>query len=300
MAGSKVKVFGARLLSTLLLWVVVMAVFWSANPWAFVSLIGFLGLAGSWEFFSMTAKSGFPSQRRYGLFVSWVYLLLVAILLASRGGESLNIISTLDSAVICFVILSSFTWELWRKKEGREPLIRVACTVLSFVYIPFLFSFMLRLLFVPEADSPVPGAWLALWVVAVTKFTDMGAYITGTVVGNFLTTHKMIPHVSPGKTWEGFSGAIVFALLAACGLYALLPEQLAVLGSWKHVVILSVVMSLFAVVGDLAESIVKRSLQIKDSGNALPGIGGALDLIDSLCFTAPVVYFYLVWIILGS
>jgi phosphatidate cytidylyltransferase len=135
-------------------------------------------------------------------------------------------------------------------------------------------------------------------MIAVTKFTDMGAYITGSMIGR----HKMIPHVSPGKTWEGFGGAIVFALLAGCGLYALGHDDVAgfatglhVLGGWPQVIVLSVVMALLAVVGDLAESVVKRSLGAKDSGNMLPGIGGSLDLIDSLCFTAPVVYFYLKW-----
>jgi phosphatidate cytidylyltransferase len=137
-----------------------------------------------------------------------------------------------------------------------------------------------------------------LWMIAVTKFTDMGAYITGSMIGR----HKMIPHVSPGKTWEGFGGAIFFALLAGCGLYALGHDDVAgfatglhVLGGWPQVIVLSVVMALLAVVGDLAESVVKRSLGAKDSGNMLPGIGGSLDLIDSLCFTAPVVYFYLKW-----
>eukprot|EP00112_Aurelia_sp_Birch-Aquarium-sp1_P005853 Seg16612.2 transcript_id=Seg16612.2/GoldUCD/mRNA.D3Y31 product="putative protein YnbB" protein_id=Seg16612.2/GoldUCD/D3Y31 len=107
----------------------------------------------------------------------------------------------------------------------------------------------------------------------------------------------MIPHISPGKTWEGFFGALFWAQLAACGLYALLPDSLSMLGGWHHVIILGFLLALLAVVGDLAESIVKRSLKAKDSGQTLPGIGGALDLIDSLCFTAPVVYYYLVWVV---
>ena len=68
------------------------------------------------------------------------------------------------------------------------------------------------------------------------------------------------------------------------------------LGGWTHVIILSIILPLLTVVGDLAESVIKRSLAAKDSGNTLPGIGGALDLIDSLCFTAPALYFYLLWL----
>ncbi len=139
----------------------------------------------------------------------------------------------------------------------------------------------------------MPGAFVLLWLLAVTKFTDMGAYITGSLFGK----HKMIPHISPGKTWEGFFGAILFAQLAACGIYALIPEKLSALDSWRHVIALGFLLALLAVIGDLAESVVKRSLHAKDSGNMLPGIGGGLDLIDSICFTAPALYFYLVWLV---
>ena len=188
------------------------------------------------------------------------------------------------------------------KVESSEPLTKVASTTLGFLYVAFLFSFMARIIFLtPEhvtAHSTVPGAWLLLWLCVVTKFTDMGAYLTGTFCGKVLKlkTHKMIPHISPGKTWEGFFGAIIIALASAALLYALMPVKLAILSSWTHVIILGMLLPLFAVVGDLAESVIKRSLSIKDSGNFLPGIGGALDLIDSLCFTAPVLYFYLIWI----
>ena len=142
----------------------------------------------------------------------------------------------------------------------------------------------------------LPAAVLLVWLLAVTKFTDMGAYIVGSLIGR----HKLIPHVSPGKTWEGLAGALVFSQLAGCGLYAALPRELAVLGGWGHVIFLGLILAALAVLGDLAESVVKRALQAKDSGRMLPGIGGALDLIDSVCFTAPGLYFYLQWVLLPA
>jgi len=172
--------------------------------------------------------------------------------------------------------------------------------VLGFIYIPFLFNFASRVTFMVEDASVAPGMvsphgmFLLLWLLAVTKFTDMGAYITGSMIGR----HKMIPHVSPGKTWEGFAGALVFSQIAACGLYALFPSQLFFFQHWGHVAFLGVLLAVLAVVGDLAESVVKRALNAKDSGKMLPGIGGALDLIDSICFTAPALYFYLKWVLL--
>ena len=124
----------------------------------------------------------------------------------------------------------------------------------------------------------------------------MGAYITGSLIGK----HKMIPHVSPGKTWEGFGGGLFFAQVAGFGLYLCFPQHLAILGGPMHVAILGVLLAVLAVVGDLAESVVKRSLHAKDSGQMLPGIGGSLDLIDSICFTAPALYFYIEWVLLPA
>mgnify|MGYP000450384696 FL=1 len=124
----------------------------------------------------------------------------------------------------------------------------------------------------------------------------MGAYIVGSMMGR----HKMILHVSPGKTWEGFGGALLFSQIAACGLYALFPEYLSFFKSWGHVIFLGVLLSVLAVIGDLAESVLKRAINAKDSGKMLPGIGGSLDLIDSICFTAPALYFYLEWVLLPA
>ena len=299
---STTQVFFSRLLSTFFLWLAVSAVFLSQNAWAFVSLIFVLGAAATNEYFKMAAKAHYPAQRGLGTLTSLGYIGLGCCILALHGNAGLDMVSQMDGAFIAGVTLCSFIYQLLFKVESSEPLTKVASTTLGFLYIAFLFSFMARIIFLtPEhvtTHPTVPGAWLLLWLCVVTKFTDMGAYLTGTFCGKVLKlkTHKMIPHISPGKTWEGFFGAIIIALASAALLYALMPVKLAILSSWTHVIILGMLLPLFAVVGDLAESVIKRSLSIKDSGNFLPGIGGTLDLIDSLCFTAPVLYFYLIWI----
>lgn len=288
---SKAQVFASRLFSTVLLWVLVAGVFVSGNAWAFLGMMTLLGVFSVWEFFQMTKRGGMPAQACWGLLAGVAYLLVLCFLLAERGFEALGLLHRVDVTALVVVTLVAFLIPLRRQVEGKKTLTEVAVTVLGFVYVAVLFSFMMRLLFVPQLEGNVPGAWLVLWLVAVTKFTDMGAYITGSLIGK----HKMIPHISPAKTWEGFAGALLFSQLAACGLYAMMPDALSVLGGWGSVVILALVLALLAVVGDLAESVIKRSIGVKDSGNTLPGIGGALDLIDSLCFTAPVLYFYLMW-----
>jgi phosphatidate cytidylyltransferase len=134
----------------------------------------------------------------------------------------------------------------------------------------------------------VTGQFYCLYLIAVTKFSDMGAYLTGSLIGR----HQMSPHISAKKTWEGFFGALGLALLCSLGLFKLMPGRLSVL-TWTHATILGLLLGFAAVIGDLAESLIKRSTGVKDSGNLLPGIGGALDLIDSLLFTAPLLFFYL-------
>jgi phosphatidate cytidylyltransferase len=299
---SKRATFLRRSASTLGLWGFVAAVFISRWAWAYVGLVAGLAIIATLEYFRMTRAAGVKCFPRFGMLLVVVYSGLVYGLLLGDGqlgaGGGVEVPAGVDGAAIFVAVAGAFVLQLRLPIRGFDALQAVAVNLLGFVYIAFLFNFAARLVFVVPGDGEVPGAMVLLWMIAVTKFTDMGAYITGSMIGR----HKMIPHVSPGKTWEGFGGAIGFALLAGCGLYALghhdvdgFATGLHVLGGWPQVIVLSVVMALLAVVGDLAESVLKRSLGAKDSGDMLPGIGGSLDLIDSLCFTAPAVYFYLKW-----
>lgn len=288
-APTKATVFVRRTVSTLLLWTLVAAAFASMQAWAYLAIIGVLTVIATVEYFQMARAAAVPCFPRFGILLTLGYCGALSGHFF-RGGTVEP--AGLDGLAITIALAGAFALQLRHPVRGLNPLTAVAVTVLGFIYIPFLFNFASKLVFTLPGSGQVPGAFVLLWLVAVTKFTDMGAYIVGSAFGR----NKMIPHVSPGKTWEGFGGAILFSQLAACGLVAIFPEQLAVLGGWNHVIALGVLLAVLAVVGDLAESLVKRSLGAKDSGKMLPGIGGALDLIDSLCFTAPALYFYLLWV----
>jgi len=288
-APTKATVFVRRTASTLLLWTLVAAAFASMQSWAYLAIIGVLTVIATVEYFQMARAAGVPCFPRFGILLTLGYC--GALSGHFYRGATLEP-AGLDGLAIAIALAGAFILQLRHPVRGLDPLTAVGVTVLGFIYIPFLFNFASKLVFTLPGDGQVPGAFVLLWLVAVTKFTDMGAYIVGSAVGR----NKMIPHVSPGKTWEGFGGAILFSQIAACGLVAIFPEQLAVLGGWNHVIALGVLLAVLAVVGDLAESLVKRSLGAKDSGKMLPGIGGSLDLIDSLCFTAPALYFYLMWV----
>ncbi|WP_052573854.1 CDP-archaeol synthase [Haloferula sp. BvORR071] len=315
--NSKRTTFLRRSASTLGLWAVVAIALASRQAWAYVGLVGVLTLISTLEYFQMLKAGGVKCFPRYGMLLAvaysgalyWILLNTGGLAAAPFSGEGIDLSHCMlpkflalrewiDGIAIFAALAGTFILQLRHPIRGSEPLQAVASNVLGFVYIAFLFNFAARIVFLVPGPGQVPGAMVLLWMIAVTKFSDMGAYIVGSMIGK----HKMIPHVSPGKTWQGFGGAIFFALLAGCGLYGFFQDDmphfaagLHVLGGWVNVLVLSIVLCLLAVVGDLAESVVKRSLNVKDSGHMLPGIGGALDLIDSLCFTAPVLYFYLKW-----
>ena len=298
-AQSKALVFARRSASTLFLWGLVTTIFISHRSWGFLGLIGVLAMIATVEYFQMLRAAGVKCFPRFGLLLASVYSGGLYCFFY-KGGTSVPL--DIDALALFIAIAVPFALQLRYPIRGIEGLLAVAANLLGFVYIAFLFNFVARVTFMTPGSNTVPGlvgdsgAFLLLWLLAVTKFTDMGAYVVGSMIGR----HKMIPHISPGKTWEGFGGALAFSQLAACGLYALFPAQLSFFREWGHVVFLGVLLCILAVIGDLAESVLKRSINAKDSGSMLPGIGGSLDLIDSICFTAPALYFYLKWVLLPA
>jgi phosphatidate cytidylyltransferase len=295
---SKALVFARRSASTLFLWGLVTGIFLSGRSWAMLALIGLLTMVATLEYFRMLRAAKVVCFPRFGIILALAYsAVLYTYLILGKP-----IPSGLDGVAVFLAVAGPFTLQLRYPIRGIEALLAVAVSLLGFVYIAFLFNFTALVTFAPPGanETPglvgAPGAFLLLWLLAVTKFTDMGAYIVGSMIGR----HKMIPHVSPGKTWEGFGGALIFSQLAGCGLYLVFPEHLAIFHHWGHVVCLGFLLAILAVIGDLAESVFKRAIQAKDSGRMLPGIGGSLDLIDSICFTAPALYFYVQWVLIPA
>lgn len=285
-ASSKKQTFFRRTFSTLLLWGIVALAFGSMKPWAHLALISFLGILSTAECFMLSRRSGVQSNPIWGMILSIGYYASISYYLLQEK----TIPQELDMLLFFLLAAGTFTLQLRRPIDGTNSVLAVTSTILAVMWLTWMFSFTARIDFSLGNGSQMPGAYLLLWCIAVTKFTDMGAYITGSLIGK----HKMIPHISPAKTWEGFFGALFFAQLAGCGLYLLFPKELGLFPSWTHVILLGFVVALLAVIGDLAESLWKRAIAVKDSGHILPGIGGAMDLIDSICFTAPAVYLYFI------
>ncbi|MDQ6861333.1 MAG: phosphatidate cytidylyltransferase [Verrucomicrobiota bacterium] len=276
-----------RSASSIALWSVALIIIFSGYEIAFFGLIAAFGMLTLWEFYGMLDHKGLPNFKITAM-VCGAIMLIGSFYYFSKVGPA----QSYDFEVACLLgfLLTVFGRQMFESLRDDAPLRTMSYTLFGLLYVLWLYNFITKIVYVvPRAPSgAVQGQFYVLYLIAVTKFSDMGAYLTGSLIGK----HQMIPHISPKKTWEGFAGALFFSSLASWGLYALMPNKLSGLNA-THATALGLLLGFAAVIGDLAESIVKRSTGVKDSGNFLPGIGGALDLIDSLLFTAPLLFFYL-------
>ena len=281
------SVFILRFISTIALWSIALLIAFSGFEILFWVLISLFGLIALLEFYRMLDHKGLPNFKVTGMICGGVMLVGSFYYFAKTGpARSYDF----EVAVLLFFLLTMFARQMFARLRGDEPLQTMAYTLFGLLYVLWLYNFITKIVYVVPRSSTgaVTGQFYVLYLITVTKFSDMGAYLTGSVIGR----HQMIPHISPKKTWEGFGGALVFSLLSSLALYKLMPGHLSVL-TMAHATVLGLLLGFAAVIGDLAESIIKRSTGVKNSGNILPGIGGALDLVDSLLFTAPLLFFYL-------
>ncbi|HEY5753876.1 MAG TPA: phosphatidate cytidylyltransferase [Chthoniobacterales bacterium] len=294
MPPSKKSVFFFRVLSTVGLWTLTLATILKGWETGFFLLIGVIGMTALWEYFGMLEQSGRHTFRIFGM-VCGLVLFTGCFYFSRKDGPTRSY--DFEILVLLAFMLGVFARQMFEKTRDPAPLDTMAFTIFGLLYAAWLFSFVTKIVYIVprNGDGSVAGQFYVLYLIAVTKFSDMGAYITGSLIGK----HPLVPHISPAKTWEGFFGALAFSLLASFGLWWLLPGQLNALNA-THCWVLGLVLGFAAIVGDLGESLIKRSTGVKDSGKFLPGIGGALDLVDSLLFTAPLLYFYLRFIVLPS
>lgn len=184
-----------------------------------------------------------------------------------------------------------FLVEIVRYRAPGKSMQGVVGGLCCVLYVGCLMSFVIQLrLLAPN----LKGMIALISMIVVVKMCDTGAYTVGRLIGR----HKMAPYVSPGKTWEGAAGGIAFAIFGAWITLAIwyphaLPDLPAI--SPLQIIIYGVVVGIAGMVGDLAESLIKREAGKKDSSSWMPGFGGVLDIIDSLLIAAPVAYLFWAW-----
>ena len=288
---SRAKVFFRRLISTIILWSVIIAALFSGHKlisdYVFLVIMVFLAGFGLAEFYGLVAARGLVCFKYAGLLggvllMVGTFLHCIGILGMHDSPARVNDFET--SFLILFVL--GLCVRQFVARSNTAGILAIATTLLGLMYVPWLLNFIQKINFFPDIGDN--GKFYVLYFVVVTKFSDTGAYAVGSLIGR----HKMIPRISPGKTWEGFGGAIVVSTAASLVFTHFLGDKMHGMKP-LHAVVLGVVLSTTAVVGDLIESLFKREAGVKDSGKLFPGIGGILDLLDSLLFNAPIMYLYL-------
>jgi len=198
--------------------------------------------------------------------------------------EEPAVTTSLATGLLVLAMLATCALALGERDQGSR-IETIAATVGGLFYIPFLLQFLVGIL-MRQADSGENLA-LCLWVIAVSKFCDVGALLTGLAFGR----HKLAPIISPKKTWEGAVGGVLVSagVGAAIAFFASarLPLSLTPLAA----ALIALPLAIITIISDLMESALKRRAEMKDTGKLIPGIGGAFDLTDSLILTAPVAYF---------
>lgn len=262
-----------RTLSSLLLIAFVTADVYVFPQWLFCLVIVFFVALGQFELFNMIESKKIFVYKYFGTITGALIPLVIYM------GNSFPDLKNLEPLLIVTASLFALTLQFLRRDNARDHLVSTALTLFSLLYVSWFFSFLIKIRALEN------GSNLVMFLIMVTKSADMGAYVIGSAFGK----RELIPRISPNKTKEGTIGGIMVSLAVA-----IIAGRFMTGFSMGHIVFLGIILSTLGQVGDLAESLIKRDCGVKDSGGYIAGIGGVLDLIDSLIFTTPFFYFYVV------
>ncbi len=246
----------------------------------FLIMVEIVILAGIWEFYRMVEQKGLKPFKFIGMAAG----LLIPVLYFFRSQDSVNVLLS-----VVFIVITAA--ELCRKSI-ENPIYHISVNMMGVIYVGWLGShlMLLRELPVIKGMDYSDGFLFVVLVFILTWAYDTGAYAVGKIIGK----HRLVPGISPGKTIEGTVGGVALALIAV-----LIARKyfLTFLNPWQAG-FLAVLASVVGQLGDLAESLIKRDVKVKDSSMAIPGHGGILDRFDSMLFNAPVIYYLLRYFIL--
>ena len=227
------------------------------------------------EFYCLCKKAGYSPQLYPGL-VTGTAIFFVSFLVAGHYIPVRFFLYLLPLLYVITVI------ELFRKK--KSPIVNIALTIFGIVYVTIPFSILNFLGFPSNEDQPVYTNVLLISLFLFVWASDSGAYLFGVRFGK----HRLFERISPKKSWEGLFGGVVAALFVAWLLTFVFHQY-----SFKLMGIMAIIVVISGTLGDLIESMIKRSIGIKDSGKFMPGHGGLLDRFDSILLASPAIYFVL-------
>jgi phosphatidate cytidylyltransferase len=245
------------------------------NDYVFIGVICFLTAGGLYEFFYMVKKKDIPIYSYTGILIG----LLIPISIFTRFELTKN-------WELLFIVIASLLilFMQFAREDNKNAILGLSTTLFGVLYVSWFFSFLVKIrLLLPGVE----GIKLLGFILLVTKSGDMGALLIGTRLGK----NPLLPKVSPNKSVEGTIGGILVSAVIAVIFRSFLPPEIN-FPVWQ-IALMGMFFGSLGQLGDLSESLIKRDCGVKDSGKLLPGLGGVLDMIDSLLFSAPAFYLYI-------
>jgi phosphatidate cytidylyltransferase len=247
----------------------------------FTLAVGAAICVAMWELYQIFRAKGFEPASKAGITFGAFYIAAVAISTQYKAADML------PEFILLIGLLSCFFYFFIR---GRSPLQNLSATVFGIAYLAVPLSCMIRIAYFFDGNGIQDGRWWLLYLIVVTKMTDTGGFFIGKKFGK----EKLAPYISPKKTIEGALGGFVAGIVSSVAIMfiaSIFDPGAFGLTLWQSIW-LGAGISLCAQIGDLSESLLKRDGGIKDS-NQMPGLGGMLDIMDSLVFSTPLVYIFL-------
>jgi phosphatidate cytidylyltransferase len=270
-----------RIVSTVVLWTLIFLILWYFRTNGAVAAIVAISVLTLRELYRLLDAAGYAP-------FSWTGMAFGGLITASPWIEVHRGIPSHPVFAIAAVV---FAVRILSERAPEKRIESLMATLFGLGYIAIMLQYLVRIV------TPAPGDTisadgrlvLCLWVVAVSKFCDVGALLTGLAIGR----HKMAPLTSPKKTWEGAVGGVLVSMGVGAGVAWLGRGVLPASFTALYAALAALPVAVVAIVSDLIESVIKRRAAIKDSGGGIPGIGGIFDLSDSLVLAAPVGYLLL-------
>ena len=265
-----------RIFSFALLWTIIAISILLLGAHAGVLLVAVIALLSQLELYQLFEKMGLKPMKGLGLACGAVISLCAYYVPSIDSGN--------DLFVLCFVVL---TLSIIRLDLQAGRLRSFMPTLFGLLYVPYLLHFIIKIIKMAELEGYRTGSGilLAVWVVAVAKCADVGGLLVGMKIGK-----TPLSVISPKKTYEGAAGGVLFSMLTGILLVVLFPDFVPAGFSWWLAALIAIPVAVASIASDLVESAFKRQAGVKDSGQLIPGIGGAFDLSDSLILSAPLGY----------